>query len=189
MKDYFNQFRGSLPPSLIGRVEGVLMSDAAKLKKWQNWRSGLTWEDNALGVKLIGALDDCLTDGEIYIPLDNKTKGSKPKDDGSQYYQTQMDCYGLLLKSNGYKVNGNAFLVYYYPFNICAILENLNSQRELSIGLPFGVDVYCLKSSPDEAVATITKAVEILKGKRPEPAPDCEYCRFGLLYPRGENKQ
>jgi len=185
MKNYFNSYRGSLPSFLQDRVEGVLMSDAITLKKWQHWKTGLTWQDNALGVRLIGGLDDCLKDeketNEIYTPLDNKTKGSKPKNDGSQYYQTQMDCYGLLLQSNGHKISGKAFLAYYYPSIV--ISQGILSTRDTIIN--FGVDIYQLESSPDGAVETLKKAVESLKGKRPEPAPDCEYCKFGLMYPRG----
>lgn len=183
MKDYFDQYRGSLPPGLKGKIEGVLMDDIATINKWRNWRSGLTWSDPKLDVKIIGALDDCLTDKEFHIPFDNKTKGSKPKDDGSQYYQLQLDIYGLLLESNGYPINGKAYLAYFYPVEILGPISDKASE---GMNLPFGIDVYCLESSPDRAIEEITRAVEILEGKRPAPAGDCEYCRFGLMYPREE---
>lgn len=191
LKDYFNQFRGALPPEFKGKVDGVLMSDLVKLNKWRNWRSGLTWEDKTLGVKLIGALDDCLTDNageEIYMPLDNKTKGSLPKDNGAQYYQTQLDCYELLLQSNKYRINGKAYLAYYYPLTLTVLSAKIDDSISGKINFPFGIDVYCLESSPDRAVKEITRAVEILKGKRPAPTLDCEWCKFGLLYPREEVK-
>jgi len=183
MKDYFDQFRGTLPPELKSKVEGVLMPDLIKIMKWRNWRSGLTWQDDSLGVKLIGALDDCLivlAKEEIYMPFDNKTKGKKPKDDGSQYYQTQLDCYMLLLQANKYRINGKAFLAYHYPLAI-----RVGEAKAEETALRFGVDVFCLTASPDNAVSVITKAVKVLKGSRPAPAPDCEYCKFGLMYPRG----
>lgn len=188
MKDYFDQFRGTLPPELKGKVDGVLMSDLVKLNKWRNWRSGLTWEDRELGVNLIGALDDCLVDiagEEIYMPLDNKTKGSLPKDDGAQYYQLQLDCYGLLLQANKYRINGKAYLAYYYPL---PLVFKDNKIEPNKIMFNFGINTYCLESSPDRAIKEIARAVEILKGKRPAPAPDCEYCRFGLMYPKEEGK-
>src|SRR3990167_5254327 len=151
LKEYFNKFRGTLPPELTGKVDGVLMSDLHTLNKWRSWRTGLTWEDAALGVKLIGALDDCLVDypytkdpkAEIYMPLDNKNKGSNPKDNGAQYYQLQLDCYGLLLQTNGYKTNNKAFLAYYYP--LTTQLENVNPGET---ALRFGITTFCLESSP-----------------------------------------
>ena len=165
------------------------MSDLHTLNKWRSWRTGLTWEDAALGVKLIGALDDCLVDypytkdpkAEIYMPLDNKTKGSNPKDNGAQYYQLQLDCYGLLLQTNGYKTNNKAFLAYYYP--LTTQLENVNPGET---ALRFGITTFCLESSPDRAVNEITRAVEILKDKRPTANPGCEWCKFGLMDSRKE---
>ena len=67
-------------------------------------------------VILFGALDECLQDGDTYIPLDYKTRGYPPREGDSElYYQTQLDTYATLLHYNGYQVGDSAYLVYYYP--------------------------------------------------------------------------
>ena len=174
LKDYFDQYRGSLPLELQGKVTGILFQDQATLKKWRNWRSGLTLEDKNLDVTMIGALDDCLVTGETYGPLDYKTKGSEPKTDGSEYYQAQMDCYALMLEANGYKPSGKATLVYYWPISVQCTLGMISK------GLTFGFEskVYELQADPNRARALLEKAVKILKGPRPEPSSGCEYCTY-----------
>src|SRR3990167_9379561 len=88
LKSYVDQFRGSMPPQLIGKLPGELWGDP-RIYSWRNWRSGPTYENHDHQVKCVGALDDMLFVAPLCAPLDWKTKGSEPKDDGSQYYQTQ----------------------------------------------------------------------------------------------------
>lgn len=170
IKEYMDQFRGTLPPMLIDRVKGQLMFDIEKLNKWRNWRTGLEYIDTVRGIRLIGALDDCL-EGEIgYIPIDWKTKGKKPADDGSQYYQTQLDCYNLMLYASGYKVLDMGYLVYFYP-------EALLNGR-VATDIRFGTNVYEIKCNVNRASEIIIKAAECLRGERPLGAADCEYCGY-----------
>ncbi|KKM75421.1 hypothetical protein LCGC14_1390370, partial [marine sediment metagenome] len=92
IKKYFDRYRGTLPPEIEGKVEGSLMPDIKLMGKWRNWRSGLEYHDKELDAVLFGALDDCLIDDDLYIPLDYKTRGSTPKYGSSErYYQTQLD--------------------------------------------------------------------------------------------------
>lgn len=180
-KVYFDRFRGSMPVDLgdLTRLGYKLYEDMAKLNKWRNWRSGLTcFIDD---VKLIGALDDCLVSADgSHLPLDYKTKGSQPKDDGSQYYQTQLDCYQLMLRENGFKVNGKGVLLYYWP-------EEVEANT-----VTFGHQFFILDSSADRAIKTIERAVSVLKGKMPDASATCEYCEYErqkMEYLRGrENK-
>ena len=174
LKTYFDQYRGSIPPRLVGKVPGILLDDQPLLKKWRNWRTGMTYIDNKLGVRLIGALDDCLLDGELYIPLDYKTKGSEPKDDGSQYYQIQLNVYNLMLKASGYKIAEKAFLVYVYPVKI--------HDGEKITTVEFAFKPYEIACSSSDAKDFIKQAVDILNGPRPESASTCEHCNFALGY-------
>lgn len=147
-----------------------LFQDMAILSKWRNWRSGLSC--NVEGIKLVGAIDDVLvnsTSGEL-SPFDYKTKGSEPKDDGSQYYQTQLDCYDLLFKENGYKTTGTAYLAYFYPKETIAQGGNQI--------VTFGVKIFPIKCSAESAKEKIREAIRILNGPMPEASPDCEYCRY-----------
>lgn len=174
LKNYFDNFRGALPPEIKGKVQGVLFSDQEKLNQWRNWRTGLTYEDSELGVKLIGALDDCLADGNVYIPFDYKTKGSMPKTDGSEYYQNQLDCYGLMLEANGYKTCGKAYLLYVWPMDI-------PHSSDASTTVEFGTEVYELECNPERAKKTIAEAVELMGKERPKANPACEQCRYEAM--------
>jgi len=156
LKDYFDSYRSlNRTPDCIADLEGQsLFKDSAKLNLWRNWRTGLSCFVE--GVKLIGALDDALINevGEV-SPLDNKTKGSMPKDDGSQYYQTQLDCYDLMLKENGYKTSGLAYLAYFWPQEVG---EYSNGQI-----FKFGVKVFQIKCSAESAVNIVKQAKKILE--------------------------
>ena len=112
LKKYCDKFRGDLPPELKGKVEGVLLPDKALIDKFRNWRTFSFEEEDAM---MYGAMDDCLKHEEYIIPVDFKTRGFDLKEDTSDYYQNQLDCYCLLLDKNGYKTKGIAFLIYYLP--------------------------------------------------------------------------
>lgn len=86
IKKYFDSFRakGCLPPEIEGKVRGHLIGDQELLDEWRNWRKGLRFEDRSLGVLLRGALDECLVDEELYIPVDYKTRGYALKKDTVQ---------------------------------------------------------------------------------------------------------
>jgi len=106
-KDYYDSYRkeGGLPPELQGKVEGKLVPDIELMDDWRNWRRGLSFFDPDLQATLGGAIDECLVDEDIYIPVDFKTRGSPPKEGQSElFYQTQLDTYSLLLQKNGYKI-------------------------------------------------------------------------------------
>lgn len=171
LKDNYDAHRSAGTKPLCVPDGFRLFSNIEVLKKWRHWRTGLSCEIE--GTQLIGALDDVLVDdsGRL-IPYDYKTKGSEPKNDGSQYYQTQLDCYDLLLTENGYETAGIAFLAYYYPVSI----GNPYGNDEQTIY--FGVKVFKLETSAQRAREIIQKAKAILEGGMPKANPDCEYCKY-----------
>jgi len=76
IKAYFDSYRlnDDVPPEIKGKITGELFSDIATLEKWRNWRqSELCYEDRESKAILVGALDDCLVEDDLYIPLDYKT--------------------------------------------------------------------------------------------------------------------
>lgn len=174
MKKYFDQHRGSMPEFLKGTIPGTLYSDLATLKRWRFWRTAPRFIDAGLNVEIYMAIDDLAVypDGE-FVPLDVKTKGSKPKDDGSQYYQLQMDVYNLGFKNSGHKVKELAHLLYFYPLEA----SNFDDKSQM-MPIYFGVDAYVLQCSCDRAFETIKKACEIIRGPMPDADPGCEYCNF-----------
>lgn len=172
MKTYCDQYRGSLPPELAGRIPGhKLWGTPAQIAKLRHWKSGLKAEIPTKHgiVSLIGALDDLLIDENGgYAPLDGKSKGDVPKDDGAQYYQTQLDCYALALQENGLPPTGKGYLWYFWPVTL--------SEGIRSIG--FDSTVYPLRASADEARKTIEYAMEVIKGPQPNASDKCEHCKF-----------
>lgn len=171
IKNYFDKFRGSLPPEIAKKVEGKLMEDLALLKKWRSTRQpGLIYYPEP-EIRLAGALDDCLVLKKnkklYYLPIDFKSRGQPPDEEIPVYSQNQLDCYGLLLEKNKYPIKGNGYLVYF-------ILEKIQSN-----GLAkFEVQVVKVKLNPEQALKTVKEAIRVLRGPMPGPNLTCPYCKY-----------
>jgi len=171
IKKYFDEYRGSLPPELEGKVQGVLVPDVDLMNKWRNWRTGLEYEDKKLNAVLFGALDDCLVHDGKYIPIDYKTRGSAPKDgDSERYYQTQLDTYALLLEANGYSPAKSAYLIYYYPKTV---------QKNGIV--TFNIEVVEVGIDTNRVKKIFEAALELLRGSLPQKHSNCEYCSWCML--------
>ena len=170
IKKYFDKYRlqKKLPPEIKGKVRGKLVEDMELLSKWRNWRTGLKYKDKKLDAVLSGALDDCLIEKKLYIPLDYKTRGFPPKKGASEkYYQNQLDCYAFLLEKNGYPVQNFAYLIYYYPAEV-----QENGQ------VNFNVQPIKIETDPNRALKTFQDAISLLKSKIPPRHSNCEYCSW-----------
>jgi len=125
----------------------------------------------------IGGMDDCIIgkDGR-YAPLDYKTKASIPKEgEAEKYYQNQLDCYTLFLKSNGYLIADHAWIIYYTPNAVKVQKKTLT----VSIGIfQFDISVIRISVNPDNAKEIFNAAVACARGEQPKPNPDCEYCGY-----------
>jgi len=169
IKSYFDGYRakGQMPPELRGKVRGALFPDAGILKRWRSPynKKDPCYVERPLNAILFGALDDCLVEGNRHIPLDYKTRGYDLRADSSRYYETQLNCYALMLESSGYPTAGFAYLVFYWPLGL----------RE---GGEFTFKVEPVRVTTDiEASRTLFRnAVRLLSSPRPRPNPDCEYC-------------
>ena len=171
IKNYFDSCRkkGLLPKELQGKVEGMLFPDQKLLDKWRSWRTGLTYRDKAKNALLFGALDDCLKDGHLHIPLDYKTRGYPPDNNSQKYYGNQLSCYSFLLQENGYNVPNWAYLVYYYP-------NNVKEEGRVK----FDIQVVKLESIPGKGKDTFLRAVKLLQSPIPPQKEGCEYCAWLL---------
>jgi len=170
IKKYFDGYRikGDLPPEIKDKITGKLFPDLATLEKWRNWRnSDLRYEDKALNVILVGALDDCLVEDNQYIPLDYKTRGSEIKEDPRKYYQNQLDCYCLMLDYSGFKAKGLAYLVYYWP-------EKVGEEGNVK----FHVEPIKIETNIESAKNIVRDAVKLLSSDIPLPSLSCEYCNL-----------
>ena len=169
MKEYMDRHRGKLPLELCQDLTGKLWGSVSEITKLRHWKSGLKTlvQVGTKTVSLIGALDDLILEpNHTFSAYDTKTKGDLPKDDGSQYYQLQLDVYGLLLQSNGMTPSGKGYLCYWYPV------------AKAGEGIEFRSKLYTLTVDPARAVADITDAVNLMQGGQPDHNPACEFCRF-----------
>ena len=170
-----HRIKGTIPPELAAAVDSSMVNlyaDLPKLTKMRNWRSGLKY--SGAEYTLGGAIDDLITNVRVlthcptYSPYDYKTKGSEPKDtDSVLYYQTQLDCYALLLENNGYPLNGVGYLAYYYP-------ESVGDNGVVV----FKTKITLMEVSAKRADAVCKSAVACLKGPIPDPIGTCEYCNY-----------
>ena len=168
IKKYFDNYRGNLPPEMVGKVEGNLIPDLNLMNQWRNWRTGLTYNREDLDAQLFGALDDCLIEDDCYIPLDYKTRGSAPRDgDSEKYYQTQLDAYSLMLDANGYKTKNYALLVYYYP-----------SEVKSDGVVIFDIKPVKVETNLDRVKNLFQDAVNLLNEPMPSNHSECEHCNW-----------
>lgn len=165
IKDYFDNYRGSLPPEIKHKVRGILFEDLDTLNKWRKYRTALKYSKE--NIEVSGMLDDLLVDNDTYIPLDYKTRGFAPKEDTVKYYQHQLDIYTLLLNKNGYKTNDVAYLVYYYPEKV---------EREGMV--KFNVETKKVESSVKRADELVDNAIKTLNSPEPESHEGCTFCNY-----------
>jgi len=169
IKDYFDKYRakGLLPPELGGKVRGKLFNNFQVLNEWRDNKRGLRWIDEN-GDILMGAIDDCLVDGENFIIIDFKTYGgSEIADEKIEYYQNQLNVYALLLEKNGFKHPGFAYLIFFLPQEV----------REHGV-VKFDIIVKKVSVHPGDALKVFKNAIRVLRGKRPQKHSECEYCAW-----------
>ncbi len=161
IKEYFDTYReqGTLPPLLKGKIEGKLIPQLPKK---------LYFNDTSKNASLMGMLDECLImQGNMYVPLDYKTRGSLPSN-VHPAYQLQMDMYTLLLEKNNYKTNSLAYLMYFVP-----------GFGKLHEGIPFNIKMMEVKTSIERALEIFHEALDLLKQQTPPgPSDNCEYCNW-----------
>lgn len=169
IKMYFDKYRArGLPPEIKGKVEGKLLKDQELLNRWRSRAGGLWYEDKKLGVRLMGLLDDCLVDRNVYIPLDYKTRGYPPRDDSSRFYEHQLDIYTFLLKENGHKTKSLGYLVYFWP-------EEVQEKGMVQ----FVVEPKQMETDPARAYKLFVDAVMTLRGGVPARHSTCGFCSWG----------
>ncbi|MSR77711.1 MAG: hypothetical protein EXS63_05735 [Candidatus Omnitrophica bacterium] len=171
IKVFFDEYRvlKKPPGDLKGPdFQGVeLFEDQKQLDLWRDWKTGLQYKSPD-GSVLFGALDDLLVKDGKYIPFDYKTKGSPTNEESAvKYYQTQLDCYSLMLEANGLDTEDYGFLLYFSPKTV----------RERG-GVEFEVQPIKIALDSRRAKAIFENAIQLLNGPLPLSAPACEYCAW-----------
>ncbi len=130
------------------------------------------------GNVLVGAFDDLLHNpsADVFAMLDYKTKGSQPDlNYCQQYYQNQADIYTRFLEIGGKKVAPFAVLLYFWPIESETLID-------------FKQQAFLLTPNTANAEKIFKDAIVCLEGPMPAPSVDCEYCKYGLMFPREEVK-
>ena len=176
LKEKLEAFRGKLPPSLADcpELKGFELYSGNDLKIMRDWKTNpMKMKDNK-GNILVGAFDDLLYNPttQEYAMLDYKTKGSAPDQAYCEkYYQTQIDIYTRFLELGGKKIANFGILLYFWPI-----------PSELLID--FAQKPFFLTPHPENAEKIFKEAVNCLEDPIPSIGLDCEYCRYGISYPR-----
>jgi len=157
-----------------------------KLEEWRDsLRRGITYHHGETNFVITGGIDDVWINpkGELHI-VDYKATSKKEKVslDGKwqQAYKRQMEIYQWLFNQNGFKVSPIGYFVY------C----NGNTDKKAFDGkLEFDVDVipYSGDGSWIEPILTNIQ-VCLSKDSLPEPAEDCEYCKYRAAASRVETE-
>jgi len=180
LKKKLGSFRGTLPPALAScpELQGFQLYAGEDLNKMRNWKTNPLMMKDSKGNKIVGAFDDLLFNptSNLYALLDYKTKGS-PADQAycEKYYQDQMDIYTRFLEIGKLTPANFGVLLYFWPVEA----ENL---------IDFVQQAFFLTPNPAHAEQIFKDAIACLEGPMPEAGLDCEYCKYGLMYPRGEAK-
>lgn len=172
LKTHFDSFmeKNRLPPELKDcKDDCQLFDDAELLKIWRNNLKGIQWTDEK-GNLFRGAVDNILKKGNKLIVLDYKTRGYPLKEDTAEHYKNQLDIYNFLLRKNNYETEDYSYLLFYYPKEV----------REDG-SVIFDTELIKMEVDINNAETIIKKAIEILEGDMPEPAEECEFCRFCSL--------
>lgn len=185
-KAYFDQYRGAMPPELVGKVPGVLWGTVAEIGKLRHWQSGMKpiIQTPHGSVSLIGALDDLSFHEGQYSPVDGKTKGSAVKPgDTEKYYAMQGDLYSLALRESGKPPSGQAHFFYLWP-------AGFSAQGAGCILLGFEFEVVTIEASAERGLESVCAATKLLREADPVTGPEaaktCEYCNYHrALVPAG----
>ena len=119
IREYFDKYRGKLPPDMVGQLEGVLLPDMGLIGHWRDWRKGLRRNDAVMSSVLYGSMDDCLVqDSEFYIPVEFCFAQKEPDADELERSRTFVEGLTYLLAANGYKTLEIGYMVCYFPQNV-----------------------------------------------------------------------
>jgi hypothetical protein len=177
LKKKLDTYRGSLPPILAAcpELKGFQLYTGAELSKMRNWKTNPLKMTAAKGNVIVGAFDDLLYNPttEEFGYLDYKSTGKEPDQVfGERYYQNQCDIYTNFLVLGNRKVAPFGVLYFFWP---------MESEKGL---IDFGEKAIFLKPNIANADQIFKEAIACLEGPMPEASLDCEYCKYGLLYPR-----
>jgi PD-(D/E)XK nuclease superfamily len=175
-KREFDQYRAQqLPHPLFATVglDAVPLQDA-RLDQWRTNFTGVRWLDTDTGWTLYGAVDDLWIDTSGHVMVADYKATSKIEDVTAATlhpaYRRQADIYQFLVSQQDLAVSNRAWFVY---ANGSKTEEGFNEVLRFRTALvPYDGDRSWVLDAFRNAVALV------IGGARPDPGPDCRWCRF-----------
>ena len=169
LHEYFDKYRGELPPDMADQLEGRLVSDAELINHWRNWRKGLRHSDKSMSAVLYGAMDDCLAqDNEYYIPVEFRMMSREPYEDEIKEPEVFLDSLTYLLATNGYKTLEFGYVICYFP-------QSVVQHHALAVK----TKVVRIDTDMMRAERLFYEAADLLRGKAlPEKDRECVDCAW-----------
>ena len=166
---------GTVPLEWAAALPGWKLYDGKRISMadLRNWRKGLAVDIE--GVTLSTALDEMLFNQTLglWSMADYKTKAkATDKEDTQKYYGTQASAYDLALNINGYKTDGSARFLYYFPEDVDTSEDgSIPSPDENGSSLTMGwrCQVITIKADHDRIKKLVLSAAACLSGPLPEP--------------------
>lgn len=186
--DIYRQSKTPHPFQVELRIDAVLFNHP-DIESWRNNKKGIRHHHKPTNFLIYGAIDDIWQNphGELII-VDYKAKSSsdepstflepKTKKDGTIVktdlykisYKKQVEIYQWLFRKNGFKVSSTSYFIF------------ANAQKDKDIfndRLDFQKHLISYEGNDDWIEPTLYAILECLKNdKLPNPAKDCDYCRY-----------
>ena len=169
LRDYFDKYRGGLPPDLVGQLDGCLLRDTELMDHWRDWQKGLRQSDTVMSAVLCGAMDDCLVqNNEYYIPIEFRMVSREPHEDEIKDRELFMDGLTYLLTANGYKTLECGYVIFYFPQSVA-----------LHHALMLKTKVVRIDTDLMRTEKIFYEAADLLRGRAvPEEGVGCFYCTW-----------
>lgn len=169
LHEYFDKYRGELPPDIADQMDGCLLKDTELISHWRNPQKGLRQSDTVMTAVLFGTMDDCLVqDSDEYIPVELRFMSREPFKGELKDREIYLDSLTYLLTANGYKTPEFGYVICCYP-------QAVVQQNALEIKK----DVVRVDTDLMRAERIFYGAAELLRRKTPPEkeagCPDCAW--------------
>ncbi len=164
---------GTLPLALRAGLDGSFAPDLAFQLSWTHPRHHCV---------IRGRLDDLFVErNRTLSPLDHKSCNRAPEV-ARPSHGKQLDLYALLVMKwpayAGYGISGRGIVVYHYPaLQRGTTAGSTRDEHRLVISS----EIRTVEVDPERALDRIDRVVDLLKGPKPLPSPDCPYCEWGEM--------
>jgi len=170
-----HRFQGSAHPLMKEYGIDAVPFQHKEIARWRDARAGIQFFHQKTNLIITGAIDDVWIGREGRLHIVDYKATSKAGEvsidaDWQRSYKNQIEIYQWLFRKNGFNVSDIGYFVY------C----NGRTDREAFDGkIEFDVKIIPYKGNDSWVEGTILELYKCLMSEEiPEPAQDCDYCRY-----------